>query len=50
MGNQKLRPRQKTGIDGLTIAGDYTLTSSFATMEGAVKSGKKAAKEVLKRL
>ncbi|MGN1113072.1 MAG: FAD-dependent oxidoreductase [Acutalibacteraceae bacterium] len=50
IGNQKLRPRQRTGIAGLTLAGDYTLTSSFATMEGAVKSGKKAAKELLKRL
>lgn len=43
-GNQKLRPRQKTGIEGLVLAGDYTLTSSFATMEGAVLSGKAAAK------
>lgn len=46
-GNQHLRPRQKTEIKGLTLAGDYTLTSSFATMEGAVLSGKKAAKECL---
>lgn len=43
-GNQCLRPKQKTGISGLILAGDYTLTSSFATMEGAVLSGKKAAK------
>lgn len=49
-GNQKYRPSQKTDIRGLLLAGDYTLTSSFATMEGAVKSGKKAAKECLKRL
>ncbi|MCQ4021660.1 MULTISPECIES: FAD-dependent oxidoreductase [unclassified Ruminococcus] len=48
--NQSLRPHQKTEIDGLTLAGDYTLTSSFATMEGAVKSGKKAAKECLREL
>lgn len=45
--SQKLRPKQKTGIKGLTLAGDYTLTSSFATMESAVISGKKAAKCVL---
>lgn len=49
-GNQHLRPRQRTGIKGLTLAGDYTLTSSFATMEGAVKSGKKAAKNCLQSL
>lgn len=47
-GSQHLRPSQKTGIKGLTLAGDYTLTSSFATMEGAVISGKKAAKACLK--
>lgn len=46
-GNQKLRPTQYTGISGLVLAGDYTLTSSFATMEGAVKSGKKAARIVI---
>lgn len=49
-GNQKLRPQQKTGINGLVLAGDYTLTSSFATMEGAVISGKKAAKICLKNI
>lgn len=49
-GNQKYRPTQKTDIQGLTLAGDYTLTSSFATMEGAVKSGKKAATECLRKL
>ncbi|MCH5321572.1 MAG: FAD-dependent oxidoreductase [Eubacterium sp.] len=47
-GNQKLRPTQNTGIQGLTLAGDYTLTPSFATMEGAVISGELAAKECLK--
>lgn len=46
-GSQKLRPAQKTEIDGLVLAGDYTLTSSFATMEGAVISGKKAAEVCL---
>ncbi|MCI8496722.1 MAG: FAD-dependent oxidoreductase [Clostridiales bacterium] len=49
-GSQHLRPRQETGIRGLTLAGDYTLTSSFATMEGAVLSGKKAAKSCLNRI
>lgn len=42
-GNQHLRPSQKTGIKGLVLAGDYTKTPSFATMEGAVISGEKAA-------
>ncbi len=42
-GNQHLRPSQKTGIEGLVLAGDYTKTSSFATMEGAVLSGEQAA-------
>lgn len=42
-GSQSLRPKQDTGIKGLALAGDYTLTPSFATMEGAVISGKKAA-------
>ena len=46
--NQRLRPRQKTGINGLVLAGDYTRTSSFATMEGAVIAGKKAAKVCFK--
>ena len=47
-GHQLMRPRQRTGIDGLVLAGDYTRTPSFATMEGAVISGKKAAKVSLK--
>lgn len=47
-GNQLIRPRQKTGIKGLVLAGDYTKTSSFATMEGAVISGKKAARVSMK--
>lgn len=47
-GSQRLRPLQRTGIPGLVLAGDYTLTSSFATMEGAVISGRKAAKECLR--
>ena len=47
-GNQNLRPRQKTGVPGLTLAGDYTRTSSFATMEGAVLSGQKAARLLLR--
>lgn len=47
-GNQKRRPSQRTGIPGLLLAGDYTRTASFATMEGAVLSGKKAARLCMK--
>lgn len=49
-GSQKLRPKQRTGIQGVTLAGDYTRTASLATMEGAVLSGRKAAKNVMKDL
>jgi len=42
-GNQKLRPTQKTPIQGLILAGDYTRQPYFATMEGATVSGIKAA-------
>lgn len=48
-GCQELRPRQKSGVKGLILAGDYTLTSSLCTMEGAVISGKKAAKLCTKK-
>lgn len=48
-GSQEKRPRQKTGIKGLILAGDYTLTPSLCTMEGAVISGKKAAKLCTKK-
>ncbi|SDH89413.1 15-cis-phytoene desaturase [Alteribacillus persepolensis] len=42
-GHHKMRPSQKTPIKGLTLAGDYTMQPFFATMEGAVYSGKLAA-------
>jgi len=45
---QHLRPGQNTNIASLTFAGDYTRTPFFATMEGAVLSGKKAADMILK--
>ncbi|HYG75230.1 MAG TPA: FAD-dependent oxidoreductase [Planctomycetota bacterium] len=48
--NQHLRPHQKTPIEGLTLAGDYTRQKFLTTMEGAVVSGKKAAQIVLKAL
>jgi 15-cis-phytoene desaturase len=47
-GAEKLRPSQTTPIPGLTLAGDYTKQPIFCSMEGAVISGERAAKAVLK--
>ncbi len=41
------RPAQRTAIDGLFLAGDWTATGWPATMEGAVRSGYLAAEGVL---
>jgi squalene-associated FAD-dependent desaturase len=49
-GIESLRPPQRTPIDGLFLAGDWTDTGWPATMEGAVRSGYLAAQEVLKDL
>jgi squalene-associated FAD-dependent desaturase len=46
-GTASLRPGQRTGIDGLAIAGAWTATGWPATMEGAVRSGLAAAREAL---
>lgn len=48
-GNEKLRPSQATPVPGLTLAGDYTKQPLFCSMEGAVISGRRAARAVLKR-
>src|SRR5690606_6315188 len=45
-GSEQLKPSQETPIPGLTLAGDYTKQKYLATMEGAVYSGKLAAKAV----
>jgi squalene-associated FAD-dependent desaturase len=45
-GSERLRPSQRTPIDGLFLAGDWTATLWPATMEGAVRSGYLAAEEV----
>jgi squalene-associated FAD-dependent desaturase len=42
------RPPQRTPIPGLFLAGDWTQTGWPATMEGAVRSGRLAAEEVIK--
>jgi squalene-associated FAD-dependent desaturase len=46
-GVEALRPPQRTPIDGLFLAGDWTDTGWPATMEGAVRSGYLAAQEIL---
>src|SRR5215203_4503899 len=45
-GTDTLRPPQETPVEGLTLAGDYTRQQYLATMEGAVVSGKRAARAV----
>lgn len=42
-----MRPTQKTPIKGLTLAGDYTRQPLYATMEGAVISGQRAAANII---
>ncbi|MBP2631657.1 MAG: FAD-dependent oxidoreductase [Firmicutes bacterium] len=43
-----MRPTQYCPMAGLTLAGDYTRQPFYSTMEGAVLSGIKAAKAVVK--
>ncbi len=49
-GVESLRPPQRTPIDGLFLAGDWTDTGWPATMEGAVRSGYLAAEGILEDL
>ena len=49
-GVDALRPPQRTPIEGLFLAGDWTATGWPATMEGAVRSGYLAAEGVLEDL
>jgi uncharacterized protein with NAD-binding domain and iron-sulfur cluster len=44
---EALRPKARTPISGLILAGDWTATDLPATIEGAVQSGYAAAAEVL---
>ena len=46
-GIEMLRPSQKSSIPNLFLAGDWTTTGWPATMEGAVRSGYAAAREIL---
>jgi squalene-associated FAD-dependent desaturase len=49
-GVDRLRPLQRTAVDGLFLAGDWTKTGWPATMEGAVRSGYLTAEGILKDL
>jgi zeta-carotene desaturase len=46
-GVDRWRPPQKSSVDNLFLAGDWTRTSWPATMEGAVRSGYLAAEALL---
>lgn len=46
-GSEAKRPRQRTGITGLALAGDYTKQPFICSMEGAVVSGRLAAEALL---
>jgi uncharacterized protein with NAD-binding domain and iron-sulfur cluster len=46
-GVRALRPAARTAIPGLVLAGAWTDTGWPATMEGAVRSGRAAAREAL---
>ena len=41
------RPKNDTGLKGLFIAGDYTAGDYPATLEGAVRSGREAARQLV---
>ena len=49
-GVDALRPPQRTPIEGLFLAGDWTATGWPATMEGAVRSGYLAAEGITEDL
>ncbi|KRV48062.1 phytoene dehydrogenase [Wenjunlia vitaminophila] len=46
----RLRPRPRTRVPGLYLAGAWTDTGWPATMEGAVRSGQQAAEEALRQI
>lgn len=46
---ERLRPANRTPIEGLVLAGDWTDTGLPATIEGAVRSGRQAARVVESR-
>ncbi len=46
----QLRPENKTPVEGLWLAGDYTNTGYPATLEGAVRSGLQCARQIIEEL
>ena len=44
---ERLRPRPRTPIANLVLAGDWTATGLPATIEGAIRSGRTAAEVLL---
>ncbi len=46
-GTAFLRPNQATPVSNFFLAGDYTRQDWFTTMEGAVRSGEKAARKIV---
>ena len=49
-GTDDLRPPQQSPVPNLQLAGDWTATGWPATMEGAVRSGYRAAENILDQL
>ncbi len=49
-GSDTLRPASATPVRGLYLAGDFTATGYPATLEGAVRSGRVAARHILENL
>ncbi len=44
---ERLRPGARTGLANCALAGDWTATGLPATIEGAIRSGRQAAKVLL---
>lgn len=49
-GSDALRPTQRTPLCNLALAGDYTRQDYMASMEGAVRSGHRAARVIISNL
>ena len=45
---EERRPSQRTAVANLTLAGDWTATGLPATIEGAIRSGNKAAESLMR--
>jgi hydroxysqualene dehydroxylase len=44
---ERLRPGPRVGLSNLALAGDWTATGLPATIEGAIRSGRRAAQVIL---